>query len=232
MKDFKTTITSCITMNLLDKVETPCSKEAIKKQVVNLLGYCSDISQQANDWVFKAIDQYSDKELKELEEIAINRVIDAYNNVTQKETNEYHVVGSTLDNIRKVEHLCFNAWYPELPDLLFGTVNGIDVFNASEFLRRRKSDKHVEDFFNSHKAITAYKGKIKPEEIRIDYNGDILLNAYLSFAFVEYADPNFMLYMHDRIHELFSNGVLFSDNYLAVAAKQRLPKKVLNQLAS
>lgn len=62
-------------------------------------------------------------------------------------------------------------------------------------------------------------------------NGDILLNAYLAFSFVEYVDINFSIYMHDRMHELFSNGVIVSDNYLAVAAKQRLPKKVLNQLA-
>ena len=57
------------------------------------------------------------------------------------------------------------------------------------------------------------------------------MHAYLAFAFVAYVDPNFSIYMHDRMHELFTNGFLVSDNYLVVSAKQRLPKKVLNQLA-
>lgn len=134
----------------------------------------------------------------------------------------------------------YEAWYPELPDLLFGQVMGADVFNATKFIELRNANQDtvtVDDFKNKYdELIYAYAKKLKfdnPNDLfLIDDNGDTMIHAHLAFAFVSYIDPNFTIYMHDRMHELFSNGVLLSDNYLAVAAKQRLPKKVLNQLAS
>lgn len=134
----------------------------------------------------------------------------------------------------------YNAWYPELPDLLFGHVMGVDVFNATKFIELRDANPEVftvDDFKSRYEdLINTYAIKLNYEDSNdlflTDDNGDTMIHAHLAFAFVSYIDPNFTIYMHDRIHELFSNGVLFSDNYLAVAAKQRLPKKVLNQLAS
>lgn len=134
----------------------------------------------------------------------------------------------------------YEAWYPELPDLLFGNVMGVDVFNATKFIQLRDANQEVftvEDFKSRYEdLINTYATKLNFEDSNdlflTDDNGDTMIHAHLAFTFVSYVDPNFTIYMHDRIHELFSNGVLFSDNYLAVAAKQRLPKKVLNQLAS
>lgn len=134
----------------------------------------------------------------------------------------------------------FEAWYPELPDLLFGHVLGVDVFNATKFLELRKADQEkftVDDFKQKNiTLINSYSKKLQFDDLNdlflIDDNGDVMIHAHLAFAFVSYVDPEFTIYTHDRIHELFSNGFLVSDNYLAVSAKQRLPKKVLTQLAS
>lgn len=134
----------------------------------------------------------------------------------------------------------YEAWYPELPDLLFGHVMGVDVFNATKFLELRCIDQviiNVDDFkMKNDMLVNYYANKLgfsDPNDLfLVDDNGDTMIHAHLAFAFVSYVDPNFTIYMHDRMHELFSNGFLVSDNYLAVSAKQRLPKNVLNQLAS
>lgn len=74
-------------------------------------------------------------------------------------------------------------------------------------------------------------GLDNPEQLFLtDDNGDTMIHEVLAFSFVEYVDPSFSIYMHDRMHELFYNGMVVSDNYLAVAAKRRLPKSVLEKL--
>lgn len=43
----------------------------------------------------------------------------------------------------------FEAWYPELPDLLFGQVMGVSVFNATAFMNSREVDQsrcNIEDY--------------------------------------------------------------------------------------
>lgn len=253
MKDYQVTITNCIVMNLLEEVEQPYSKPAIKTQAVKLLDQCGNISQQVQEKVFNAIDKYSSEELKELTNKAADRVIETYNKIQGKDID---VVNGTLDNTPAPLHKgstdiqCvksvkmslkhnYRAWYPELPDLLFGHVIGVDVFNATKFLELRNADLEVftvDDFKDRNKSlINYYADKLKindsNELFLVDDNGDTMMHAYLAFAFVAYVDPNFSIYMHDRMHELFTNGFLVSDNYLVVSAKQRLPKKVLNQLA-
>lgn len=239
MKDYQTTITNCIVMNLLEEVEQPYSKPAIKTQAVKLLDQCGNTFQQSQEKVFNVIDKYSSEELKELANKAADRVIETYNKIQGKGIN---VVNGTLDNtpaystyIKLIETKCtyLNVWYPELPNLLLGTVDCTDMFNASEFLVRRKSDKDVIGFILQYKeTIDKYADKLGMKQLIFrTQNNEYLIHAHLAFAFVSYVDPNFTIYMHDRMHELFSNGFLVSDNYLAVSAKQRLPKKVLNQLA-
>lgn len=239
MKDYQATIKNCIIMNLLEEIEQPTSKPAIKTQAVKLLKQCGDISQQTQEKVFNAIDKYSSEELEELANKAADVLIETYNKLQVKDVS---VVDGTLDNtpaylpyIKPIETKCtyFNAWYPELPDLLLGTVDCTDMFNASEFLVRRKSDKDVTGFILQYEeTINKYADKLEMKQLIFrTQNNEYLIHAHLSFAFVSYVDPNFTVYMHDRMHELFSNGFLVSDNYLAVSAKRRLPKKVLNQLA-
>lgn len=254
MKDYQATVKNCIIMNLLEEIEQPTSKSAIKTQAVKLLEQCGDMPQQAKDSIFNAIDQYTNEELKELANKAADRVIETYKKIQGKDIN---VVNGTLDNtpaphnsgsanIQRVksEKTClkhnYRAWYPELPDLLFGHVMGVDVFNATKFLELRNADLEVftvDDFKERNEPlINYYAEKLKindPTELfLVDDNGDTMIHAHLSFAFVAYVDPNFSIYMHDRMHELFTNGFLVSDNYLVVSAKQRLPKNILNQLAS
>ena len=240
MKNFKEAITTCIALNMLEKVQEPSNKDASKKQAQHMLSTTKkgEFSNSDIDKVLNAVDEYTDRELEELMQDSVNKVVDQYHEVKKR---MFGRIDGTLDNAPhfggagkriNLDNIHFEAWYPELPDLLMGTVDKVGVFNASEFLRRRKSDKNVEDFLCECKVIKTYQNRLKTKEMAFNCdNGDILLNAYLAFSFVEYVDINFSIYMHDRMHELFSNGVIVSDNYLAVAAKRRLPKKVLNQLA-
>lgn len=134
----------------------------------------------------------------------------------------------------------FEAWYPELPDLLFGQVMGVSVFNATAFMDNRNIDQskcNISDYKEIYSTIiNLYAKKLgfdSPEQLFLtDDNGDTMIHEVLTFSFVEYIDPAFSIYMHDRMHELFYNGMVVSDNYLAVAAKRRLPKSVLEKLAS
>ncbi|WP_455625864.1 hypothetical protein [Parabacteroides sp.] len=144
---------------------------------------------------------------------------------------EEEKVSSKLETPSDVMY--WEAWYPELPDMRFTTVDGIGVFNASEFARKRgyEKDKDLKKFFSNTPCIAVYAKKLGTDKlIRFSEAGDVLLNEVLAFSFVEYVDPSFSIYMHDRMHELFYNGVVVSDNYLAVAAKRRLPRKVLEKL--
>lgn len=132
----------------------------------------------------------------------------------------------------------FEAWYPELPDLLFGQVMGVSVFNATAFMNSREVDQsrcNIEDYKKMYSVIIGLYAKRlgldNPEQLFLtDDNGDTMIHEVLAFSFVEYVDPSFSIYMHDRMHELFYNGMVVSDNYLAVAAKRRLPKSVLEKL--
>ncbi|WP_455620891.1 hypothetical protein, partial [Parabacteroides sp.] len=103
----------------------------------------------------------------------------------------------------------WEAWYPELPELKFSTIDGIEVFNASEFARKRgyEKDKDLKQYFASTPCIAVYAKKIGAEKlVRFSEAGDVLLHEVLAFSFVEYIDPSFSIYMHDRMHELFYNG--------------------------
>lgn len=132
----------------------------------------------------------------------------------------------------------FEAWYPELPDLLFGQVMGVSVFNATAFMNNREVDQSQCSIDNYKETCSVildlYARKLgldSPEQLFLtDDNGDTMIHEVLAFSFVEYIDPSFSIYMHDRMHELFYNGMVVSDNYLAVAAKRRLPKSVLEKL--
>lgn len=125
----------------------------------------------------------------------------------------------------------FEVWYPELPDLLFGCKDGFSFFNASDFQRKRGTKKDIRDFLSSTPSIKIYAKKLGSDKLmKFSDTGDVLLNEVLAIAYVEFVDSKFSVWMHDRIHELMYNGMVVSDNYLAVAAKRRLPKSILEKL--
>lgn len=115
---------------------------------------------------------------------------------------------------------------------------GVSVFNATAFMNNREVDQSQCSIDNYKETcsviIDLYARKLgldSPEQLFLaDDNGDTMIHEVLAFSFVEYIDPAFSVYMHDRMHELFYNGMVVSDNYLAVAAKRRLPKSVLEKL--
>ena len=144
---------------------------------------------------------------------------------------EEEKISNGLELALKGIHL--EAWYPELPDLLFGCKDGFSFFNASDFQRKRGTKKDIRDFLSNTPSIKIYAEKLGSDELmKFSDTGDVLLNEVLAIAYVEFVDPKFSIWMHDRIHELMYNGMVVSDNYLAVAAKRRLPKKVLEKLVA
>ncbi|WP_293670680.1 hypothetical protein [uncultured Parabacteroides sp.] len=132
----------------------------------------------------------------------------------------------------------YEVLYPELQELYFGEINGINVFDATKYLELKKVDPaqyNLDDFKDKNQdMINRYANKLGYDDpdylFFIDEAGDVMIHAYLAFTFVSYVDPQFVIYMHDRMHDLLFDGFVVSDNYLACMAKRRLPKKVLNRL--
>ena len=52
------------------------------------------------------------------------------------------------------------------------------------------------------------------------------------FLFISYVEPDFLLYINGVLIELFANGMVLSERYIAQLAKERLPQDVLMMLAN
>lgn len=151
------------------------------------------------------------------------------NNERKDAPVEEEKVSSGLELALKGMYL--EAWYPELPDLLFGCKDGFSFFNASDFQRKRGTKKDIRKFLSNIACIKVYADKLGADKlVRFSDTGDVLLHEVLAIAYVEFVDPKFSIWVHDRIHELMYNGMAVSDNYLAVAAKRKLPRNVLEKL--
>lgn len=122
------------------------------------------------------------------------------------------------------------AWYTEIPDLTFGRKDGFTFFNASDFQQKRGTKKDIRDFFKLH-TVKVYVEALGVDKLmRFSDAGDVLLYKVLAIAYVEFIDPKFSLWMHDRLHELLYNGVVASDSYLAINIKKRFSKTMLEDL--
>ena len=61
----------------------------------------------------------------------------------------------------------------------------------------------------------------------LNTEGHILIESSLVYLFISFVNPPFLLYIFDRMDELFSNGFAVSDAYLLRKARQRIPTEVL-----
>ena len=131
---------------------------------------------------------------------------------------------------------CTEQSIPEFPNLLFGTEieSGRPFFDATVYSHKQNPQKNIKDFF------VQYKKQIESlcESYDVPYNsfckinksGHYLIDGNFVYLFIAFVEPNFLGYMCDRIHELFSKGVVVSDTYLLQAANERLSKEALEAI--
>lgn len=125
--------------------------------------------------------------------------------------------------------------FPEFPDLLFGvTVEGISVFDASDYIQKHKPSASVTDFFEQYKVpilslVEAYH--IKEDEVCMkNPDGHLIVDGSLVYLFISFVQPDFLAYMCDQMQRMFTTGFCASDSYIYGLAKQRLSKDVLQEM--
>ena len=126
----------------------------------------------------------------------------------------------------------FAAKYVELPDMLFGEVMGVSVFNASAYLRNTKSEKTI-DCFKQEKSevINEYAKILELDVDQFFLQDDTLVRGELALLFISYVSASFNIYCNVIMDELLLNGFVVSDRYLTITAARRLSKKVFEELA-
>lgn len=125
---------------------------------------------------------------------------------------------------------CRLVRFGEFPDLLFGKSqeNQVIYFNATHYIREKGNPKihNIKDFQISFQhwfsaAKQAYS--IKQEDIIIcdEATGEILIDECLALPFLAYIDPEFGIYIMERISDMLLNGIVCSDTWLLQAVRRR-----------
>ena len=125
---------------------------------------------------------------------------------------------------------CRTIRYREFPELLFGESpnSGSTYFDATHFIRSR-GDEHrhnVKEFrIAFHHWITTLTNMYGIEKealvIRDETSGHLLIDECLALLFVVYVDPDFGVYILERVSELLIDGFSVSDSWLVMAAGNR-----------
>ena len=125
---------------------------------------------------------------------------------------------------------CRTIRYREFPELLFGESpnSGSTYFDATHFIRSR-GDEHrhnVKEFriaFHHWITTLANMYSIEKEALVIcdETSGHLLIDECLALLFVVYVDPDFGVYILERISELLIDGFSVSDSWLVMAAGNR-----------
>lgn len=137
---------------------------------------------------------------------------------------------------KPIQLTCSEPAIPEFPELLFGSSidNDISVFDATAYLQNKGLQLTITEFFKQYEAliknlIRSYN--MDEEQVcKLNHEGHYLIDGNFAYLFISFVEPDFLAYMCDRIHELFSNGFCISDTYLVQAAKNRLTKNVMDTI--
>ena len=120
--------------------------------------------------------------------------------------------------------------YREFPELLFGASpdEGPVYFDATHFIRSRGDERrhNVQEFrIAFHHWITTLTNMYSIEKealvIRDETSGHLLIDECLALLFVVYVDPDFGVYILERVSELLIDGFSVSDSWLVMAAGNR-----------
>lgn len=121
---------------------------------------------------------------------------------------------------------CTEHAFPEFPDLLYGRQNddGIMYFDASEYLKSKKVG--VTDFFTKCESmieqLIASYGVPAETCFVTNQEGHILIDGTFTYLFLSFVEQNFLAFMCDRIHEIFTEGFAVSDTYILNKGIERL----------
>ena len=125
---------------------------------------------------------------------------------------------------------CRTIRYREFPELLFGESpnSGSTYFDATHFIRSR-GDEHrhnVKEFriaFQHWITTLTNMYSIEKEALIIcdETSGHLLIDECLALLFVVYVDPDFGVYILERVSELLIDGFSVSDSWLVMAAGNR-----------
>lgn len=124
----------------------------------------------------------------------------------------------------------YTAKYSEFPELLFASdVTDIHYFDATLYIEQKgnKAVHSTEDF--AHKfmfwlecAKEVYEIDNDAIIVIDDATGHTLLDESLALLFVCYINPQFSIYLVERISEMLLNGFVLSDSCIAQMASDRL----------
>lgn len=134
---------------------------------------------------------------------------------------------------------CTVPFSAEFPDILTVTSDddGTAYFDATAYLETKKDENLSVDKFFYHFRYLHYNmlqryGLDAKKTVLVDRSSHILIDARFVFLFISYVEPDFLLYTNGVLSELFANGIVLSDTYIAQLAKERLPQDVLMMLAN
>ena len=122
----------------------------------------------------------------------------------------------------------FSAKYPEFPELLFASDKEDTLYFDATLYIEHKGDlaKHspanfarkFSFWFESAKEIYDINTTIVTDDV----TGHVLIDDSLALLFVCYRDPQFSMYILERISEMLLNGFVLSDTCITQMARDRL----------
>lgn len=135
---------------------------------------------------------------------------------------------------KAIDLKCTELLFPEFPELLFGRqIDGHVYFDATTYIKSKRLSLSVDAFLKKYEGpINDIISTVQLDETEcchLNTEGHILIESSLVYLFISFVNPPFLLYIFDRIDELFSNGFAVSDAYLLRKARQRIPKEVLSR---
>lgn len=133
---------------------------------------------------------------------------------------------------KAIDLKCTEPLFPEFPEMLFGRqIDGQIFFDATAYIKSKRLSLSVDAFLKKYEGpISDIISTLQLNEDGVCYlntEGHILIESSLVYLFISFVNPPFLLYIFDRMDELFSNGFAVSDAYLLRKARQRIPTEVL-----
>lgn len=134
----------------------------------------------------------------------------------------------------QIDLICSEPAFPEFPELLFGTQveSSTQYFDATSYIQKKNPKLSAQGFFDSFGGYIdtlANTYEIRNEDIyKTNLQGHLLIESSFIYLFISYVEPTFMVYMCERMNELFANGICLSDTFLLQSARSRLTKEVID----
>lgn len=133
---------------------------------------------------------------------------------------------------KAIDLKCTEPLFPEFPEMLFGRqIDGQIFFDATAYIKSKRLSLSVDAFLKKYEGpISDIISTLQLNEDGVCYlntEGHILIESSLVYLFISFVNPPFLLYIFDRMDELFSNGFAVSDAYLLRKARQHIPTEVL-----